>query len=117
MQFCKILIGLIWIRLKVDRTRNPVCAQGRSLLHVAASRGLTRLIAWLLNYKEAALNGKDTESGYSALHRAVFYGQIRTVVFLIQQGEKLVNAQYIGTSLLNQGQNMRYLSIGTIKVW
>lgn len=68
------------------RTRDP---QGRSLLHVAASRGLTRLLAWLLKYKEAALNGKDTESGYSALHRAVFYGQIRTVVFLIKQGANL----------------------------
>ena len=66
------------------RCRDP---QGRSLLHVAASRGLTRLLAWLLKYKEAALNGKDAESGYSALHRAIFYGQIRTVVFLIKQGE------------------------------
>jgi hypothetical protein len=66
------------------RCRDP---QGRSLLHVAASRGLTRLLAWLLKYKEAALNGKDAESGYSALHRAIFYGQIRTVVFLIKQGK------------------------------
>jgi ankyrin repeat protein len=66
------------------RSRDPL---GRSLLHVAASCGLTRLLTWLLQYKEAALNGKDTESGYSALHRAVFYGQIRTVVFLINKGE------------------------------
>ena len=54
---------------------------------MAASRGLIHLLSWLLSYKEAAINSKDGESGYSALHRAVLYGQLRAVVFLIKQGQ------------------------------
>ena len=36
--------------------------------------------------QDVAINGKDRESGYSALHRAALYGQIRTLIYLIKQG-------------------------------
>ena len=32
---------------------------------------------WLVRVKEAALNPKDAESGYTALHRAIYSGQER----------------------------------------
>ena len=44
------------------------------------------VIQWLLRQKEAPLNGKDTESGYSPLHRAAFHGHLRALVFLLGKG-------------------------------
>ena len=48
---------------------------GRTLLHAAASSGRKRVVEWLVGVKEAALNSKDAESGYTALHRAIYSGQ------------------------------------------
>ena len=36
------------------------------------------MVEWLVGVKEAALNSKDAESGYTALHRALYSGQERT---------------------------------------
>ena len=51
---------------------------GRTLLHAAASSGRKRVVEWLVGVKEAALNSKDAESGYTALHRAIYSGQEST---------------------------------------
>ena len=51
---------------------------GRTLLHAAASSGRKRVVEWLVGVKEAALNPKDAESGYTALHRAIYSGQEST---------------------------------------
>jgi len=74
---------------------------GRSLLHVAASLGKLQLVDWLLKYKDVAINGKDRESGYSALHRAALYGQIRTLIYLIKQGGNLALVDNNGLTALD----------------
>ena len=43
-----------------------------------------QVLEWLLGCREAQLNSKDAESGYSPLHRAAFHGQLRTLVWLLQ---------------------------------
>ncbi len=63
--------------------------QGRTALHMAASVGKRAVAEWLLRFKEAAINAKDQESGYSALHRAVFYGQVHLAEYLLSQGANL----------------------------
>ena len=62
---------------------------GRTLLHVAASVGKKHVCDWLLKHKDAQLNSKDAESGYTALHRAAFHGQIDVVRHLINEGANL----------------------------
>ena len=57
---------------------------GRTALHVAASCGKTDVVEWLLEEKHADVTQKDGESGWTALHRAVFYGQLATATVLIQ---------------------------------
>ena len=72
--------------------RNPgkvVDHLGRSLLHLAASTGKRSVAEWLIKYKAASLNSKDSESGYTPLHRALFYGHIHVARFLIECGANL----------------------------
>ena len=45
---------------------------------------MVQVLEWLLGCREAQLNSKDAESGYSPLHRAAFHGQLRTLVWLLQ---------------------------------
>ncbi|CAK1552996.1 unnamed protein product [Leptosia nina] len=61
--------------------------EGRTALHMAASRGRNNLMKWLINHSsEAFVNAKDRESGYTPLHRSIFYGQIHTTVALMKIG-------------------------------
>lgn len=70
---------------------NPgtVCdSVGRNVLHFAASCGRKKVVQWLVKNKKAQINSKDLESGYTPLHRSVFYGKINTAITLIQLGTK-----------------------------
>lgn len=57
---------------------------GRTALHVAAGYGKTDIVEWLLTDKHADKSAKDEESGWTALHRALFYGHLMTARLLIQ---------------------------------
>lgn len=57
---------------------------GRTALHLAASLGKKALLEWLLYSKGADLMLKDKESGWNALHRSAFYGQIHCLISLIK---------------------------------
>lgn len=57
---------------------------GRTALHLAASLGKRDLLQWLLDRKHADLLAKDKESGWTALHRSAFYGQIHCLMTLIK---------------------------------
>uniref|UniRef100_A0A1B6DWT5 BTB domain-containing protein n=1 Tax=Clastoptera arizonana TaxID=38151 RepID=A0A1B6DWT5_9HEMI len=59
---------------------------GRTSLHIAASCGYRDLCCWLLKSSAADINAKDLESGYTPLHRSIFYGQIHVAVTLMQLG-------------------------------
>lgn len=57
---------------------------GRTALHLVASLGKRDLLLWLLDSKHADLLAKDKESGWTALHRSAFYGQIHCLMTLIK---------------------------------
>ncbi|XP_026762942.2 inhibitor of Bruton tyrosine kinase [Galleria mellonella] len=64
--------------------------EGRTALHMAASRGRTHLMDWLIRHSsEAFVNARDRESGYTPLHRSIFYGQIHSAVSLMKKGVNL----------------------------
>jgi len=55
---------------------------GRTALHVAASCGCSSAVMKML-VKYSNLLARDAESGWTALHRALFYGQLSAARFLI----------------------------------
>lgn len=57
---------------------------GRSALHVATARGKVDVLEWLLEEMQGDCTQKDMESGWTALHRAVFYGQLAAARLLVQ---------------------------------
>ncbi|XP_069743488.1 inhibitor of Bruton tyrosine kinase isoform X2 [Narcine bancroftii] len=59
---------------------------GRTVLHMAASCGKKSVLEWLLERKGADPSVKDKESGWTALHRSIFYGHIDCAVFLLKHG-------------------------------
>ncbi|XP_073985651.1 inhibitor of Bruton tyrosine kinase [Rhodnius prolixus] len=59
---------------------------GRTTLHMAASCGRLDLCLWLAVVAGADVNAKDWESGYTALQRSIFYGNIDVAVRLIEIG-------------------------------
>lgn len=59
-------------------------SEKRSALHTAASCGRRDLCLWLIKNGKADRNLKDHESGYTPLHRSIFYGHINIAVCLIE---------------------------------
>ena len=57
---------------------------GRTALHVAASCGHRAVAHWLVRRADAGIDVRDLESGYTALHRSIFYGQIHVATDLIK---------------------------------
>ncbi|KAL6488863.1 hypothetical protein MHYP_G00026040 [Metynnis hypsauchen] len=74
---------------------------GRTALHLAASLGKRALLEWLLDSTNADLLMKDKESGWTALHRSVFYGQIHCLMALIKRGGILSIPDKEGLSVLD----------------
>jgi ankyrin repeat protein len=67
---------------------------GRHLIHVAASYGRTQLVEWLVRQKKADINVKSAESGWTAAHCAIFYGQLDTFILLVKLGANLNKLDY-----------------------
>uniref|UniRef100_A0A674E1R0 Inhibitor of Bruton tyrosine kinase n=1 Tax=Salmo trutta TaxID=8032 RepID=A0A674E1R0_SALTR len=76
-------------------------AFGRTALHLAASLGKRALLEWLLESKSADLMVKDKESGWTALHRSIFYGHIHCLMSLIKHGGILSTQDKEGLSVLD----------------
>lgn len=74
---------------------------GRSALHLAASLGKKALLEWLLDSKNADLLLKDKESGWTALHRSAFYGQIHCLMALVKRGSSLLVPDKEGLTVLD----------------
>lgn len=62
------------------------------MIHMIASRGRRSLLEWVIKHLPsnqqglALIDSRDCESGYTALHRSIFYGQIHTAISLIKFG-------------------------------
>ncbi|KAM9852655.1 inhibitor of Bruton tyrosine kinase [Aulostomus maculatus] len=76
-------------------------AFGRTALHLAASMGKKALLEWLMESKNADLMVKDKESGWTALHRSIFYGQIHCVISLVKHGGLLSTQDREGLTVLD----------------
>ncbi|CAN7986704.1 unnamed protein product [Ixodes hexagonus] len=74
---------------------------GRTALHVAASVGKAELVQWLLDQCHAEVDVRDHESGWTALHRAVFYGQLHCARLLMQHGASLTVTDFDGCTPLD----------------
>lgn len=62
---------------------------------MSASRGRTRLMEWIVRHSsEAFINARDRESGYTPLHRSIFYGQIHAAVALLKIGKMLCHLKF-----------------------
>lgn len=57
---------------------------GRNALHLAASCGKGDILEWLVKDQALDVGSKDLESGWTALHRSLFYGYLDSAVKLIQ---------------------------------
>ncbi|RXM30269.1 Inhibitor of Bruton tyrosine kinase [Acipenser ruthenus] len=73
---------------------------GRTALHFAASLGKRGVLDWLLDVKGADVLVKDKESGWTAMHRSVFYGHIDCLVSLV----KVVLCKFHSVFLSQKGQ-------------
>ncbi|XP_063243097.1 inhibitor of Bruton tyrosine kinase [Bacillus rossius redtenbacheri] len=62
---------------------------GRTMLHLAASCGRAGVARWLVRSKDASVNARDLESGYTPLHRSIFYGQIHVAAALMKLGASI----------------------------
>lgn len=69
-------------------------SSGRTALHIAASYGRIKILQWLLSIKEAHVHTKDTESGYTPLHRAFFYGQLHAARCLLNHHASLFQTDH-----------------------
>ena len=56
---------------------------GRTALHIAVSCGKRELVEWLIEEHKANVKATDHESGWSSLHRAVYYGQLPVIKVLL----------------------------------
>lgn len=85
---------------------------GRTALHTAASCGKTDVVEWLLEEKHADVTQKDGESGWTALHRAIFYGQLATTTMLIQYKSDLYTRDHEGLGPLDIVMKDKALQMG-----
>lgn len=67
---------------------------GRSALHLAASCGKGDILEWLVKDQAVDVELKDLESGWTALHRSVFYGYLDCTVKLIQVQYIDINSRF-----------------------
>uniref|UniRef100_A0A674JCI4 Inhibitor of Bruton tyrosine kinase n=1 Tax=Terrapene triunguis TaxID=2587831 RepID=A0A674JCI4_9SAUR len=74
---------------------------GRNVLHLASSCGKKGVLDWLADTKGVDLLAKDKESGWTALHRGIFYGHIDCVWSLLKRGVSLYIQDKEGLSALD----------------
>ncbi|XP_066468568.1 inhibitor of Bruton tyrosine kinase [Tiliqua scincoides] len=74
---------------------------GRSALHLASSCGKKGVLDWLAETNEVDLSAKDKESGWTALHRGIFYGHIDCAWSLLKHGVNLYVPDKEGLSALD----------------
>jgi ankyrin repeat protein len=87
-------------------------SSGRTALHLAASCGHGAVVRWLFRRADAAIDVRDVESDYTALHRSIFYGQIHVAVDLIKVSD--TNEILIMGLRPDQFQEMYVLTYKTI---
>ncbi|KAF5274038.1 hypothetical protein FQR65_LT04436 [Abscondita terminalis] len=101
-----------YLQLLCSCCENVKDSMGRTALHIAASCGRLNVIKWLLKFKHANINAKDRESGYTPLHRSIFYGKINVAVHLIKMGANLTITDFNGLTSLEHAMKDCWRSVG-----
>lgn len=92
--------ALTYIRHVCCNVTRVLDGLGRNALHVASACGKSKIVEWLLRC-EADVNVKDGESGWTALHRSLFYGQLVAAKLLILHGASLQSVDHEGHTPLD----------------
>lgn len=86
---CFPFSGYVQVHCTSALYRYDTC--GRTPLHVAASCGKVDTLNWLINcytdykaFSDISIDSQDKESGWTALHRAAYYGRIPCIAALLQ---------------------------------
>ncbi|KAG0711609.1 Inhibitor of Bruton tyrosine kinase [Chionoecetes opilio] len=80
--------AIAYMKNLCQRCYSVVDTTGKTALHTAASCGKRKVVKWLVS-QGASVNQRDWESGYTSLHRALFYGHLDTACTLIQAGSSI----------------------------
>lgn len=68
--------GTLCSVIKAAQFSTLCCTEGRSLLHVAAAVGATDCLKYLVELPGVDLTARDSENGWTPLHRAMYHGQV-----------------------------------------
>ncbi|KAF5293017.1 hypothetical protein FQA39_LY13786 [Lamprigera yunnana] len=97
---------------------------GRTALHIAASCGRIHVIQWLIKCKQANINIRDLESGYTPLHRSIFYGKINAFIYLTRLGANASIMDFNNLTSLehavkdsNISSQLKMIYFGEVYVW
>ena len=82
----------------------PLFSIYRNALHIAVSCGKADVVEWLFEEYNVELNVKDYESGWTALHRSLYYGHVDCAIALAKvrlmvlniRAEKLLHISFPG---------------------
>ncbi|KAL4233187.1 hypothetical protein ACF0H5_007871 [Mactra antiquata] len=85
---------------------------GRSALHMAAACGKRDVVEWLLESISGDVTQKDNESGWTALHRALFYGNLATARLLVLYKSDMYTRDHEGLGPLDITMKDRSLLTG-----
>jgi alpha-tubulin suppressor-like RCC1 family protein len=75
---------------------NSIGPLGSSALHVAAWRNHHELVRSILDTASVDINLRDEESGWNALHRALYYGNVRIASLLLAAGASSHEVDFMG---------------------
>ena len=81
---------------------------GRNALHVAASCNRSDILEWLVKECGVDIELRDAESGWSALHRSLYYGHLKCTVDLVKVGRL---AAFAPTNPVGWGIPVRLVSV------
>ncbi|XP_047125395.1 inhibitor of Bruton tyrosine kinase isoform X1 [Hydra vulgaris] len=75
------------IKVKCSNPFRILDSYGRSIFHIVASLGRIDVLEWLCSEQKSknVFHIKDKESGYTALHRALYYGNIDCAILLYKK--------------------------------
>lgn len=95
---------------------------GRNLLHLVCSCGKWEIVEWLLDHCNCEVDVRDSESGWTALHRSLYYGHINVARILLSHGASLRMTDHEGLTpldiiLKDRLPYVEYLSNGPSEVY
>ncbi|CAH1965417.1 unnamed protein product [Acanthoscelides obtectus] len=104
------------------RCESVVDSDGRTALQVAASCGRLGIVRWLVKCRHAEIIPRDIESGYTPLHRSIFYGKINVAIELMKLGASITECDNDSLTVLEHAMKDglkpdRSVIVGELYCW